>query len=167
MPIDQIAKDFGVDWPHLLAQTVSFTIVCALLYRFAYRPVLKMLETRRQQIAQGLENTDKINARLKSIDDERQTVIVDAQSEAVRIVGTARETARRIVEQETLHAHVLGQQMLRRAQDAADQERERMMAEVRREATHLVVETTAAVAGKVLTDADQRRLAAEAARRIA
>jgi F-type H+-transporting ATPase subunit b len=167
MPIDQIAKDFGVDWPHLLAQTVSFSIVCALLYRFAYRPVLKMLETRRQQIAQGLENTDKINARLKSIDDERQKVIVEAQAEAVQIVGTARETARKLLEQETLHARMLGQQVLRRAQDAADQERERMMAEVRREATHLVVETTAAVAGKVLTDADQRRLAAEAARRIA
>jgi F-type H+-transporting ATPase subunit b len=167
MPIDQIAKDFGVDWPHLLAQTVSFAIVCGLLYRFAYKPVLKMLETRRQQIAQGFENAEKINARLKSIDDERQKVMVEAQAEAVRIVGTARETARNIVEQETLHARVLGQQMLRRAHDAAEQERERMMADVRREATHLVVETTAAVAGKVLTDADQRRLAAEAARRIA
>jgi hypothetical protein len=42
-----------------------------------------------------------------------------------------------------------------------------MMADVRRDVTHLVVETTAAVAGKVLTDDDQRRLASEAARRIA
>lgn len=167
MPLGEIARTFGVDWPHLLAQSVSFAIVCALLYRFAYTPVLKILETRRQQIAQGLENTEKINARLNAIEAERQKTIVEAQTEAVRIVATARDTAKKITEQEALHARILGQQLMRRAHDAAEQERERMMVEVRRDVTHLVVETTAAVAGKVLTDADQRRLASEAARRIA
>ena len=41
----QIAETFGVDWPHLTAQVVSFAIVCALLYWLAYKPVLAMLET--------------------------------------------------------------------------------------------------------------------------
>jgi F-type H+-transporting ATPase subunit b len=167
MPVDQIARTFGVDWPHLLAQTASFAIVCALLYRFAYTPVLMILEARRQQIAQGLANTEKIDARLKAIEAERQKVLVEAQTEAVRIMATARDAAKQIIEQETLHARILSQQIMRRARDAAGQERERVMAEARRDVTHLVVETTAAVAGKVLTDADQRRLAAEAARRIA
>ena len=58
--VEQIARTFGVDWPHLLAQIISFCIVCLILYRFAYRPVLKMLERRRQQIAQGLANAEKI-----------------------------------------------------------------------------------------------------------
>ena len=62
---------------------------------------------------------------------------------------------------------MIGQQMMRRARDAAEQERGRMMADVRRDVTHLVVETTAAVAGKVLPADDPRRLASEAARRIA
>ena len=34
-----------------IAQVISFSIVCFLLHRFAYKPVLKMLEERRQQIA--------------------------------------------------------------------------------------------------------------------
>ncbi len=45
--VERIATTFGVDWSHLLAQIVSFCIVCFILYRFAYRPVLKMLEVRR------------------------------------------------------------------------------------------------------------------------
>ena len=57
--IEQIARTFGVDWPHLLAQFISFGIVCALLYRLAYTPILKILEARRQQIADGLANADK------------------------------------------------------------------------------------------------------------
>jgi F-type H+-transporting ATPase subunit b len=167
MPIAEIARTFGVDWPHLLAQMVSFGIVCVLLYRFAYAPVLKMLETRRQQIAQGLANTEKINAQLAAMDAERQNVLQEAQAEAGRIIASARDTAKKITDQEALHARVVGEQMMRRAHDVAEQERERIMADVRRDVTHLVVKTTAAVAGRVLTDADQRRLATEAARHIA
>ena len=49
--VQEIATTFGVDWSHLVAQIISFTIVCALLHRFAYKRILNMLEERRQQIA--------------------------------------------------------------------------------------------------------------------
>ena len=66
--IEQIARTFGVDWPHLLAQIISFGIVCAVLYLLAYKPILKILEARRQQIADGLANADKIKAELARIE---------------------------------------------------------------------------------------------------
>ena len=50
-PVTQIARTFGVDWAHLIAQTISFCIVCVLLYFFAYKRVLTMLEERRQRHA--------------------------------------------------------------------------------------------------------------------
>ena len=62
--LQQIASTFGVDWPHLAAQIVSFGIVCALLYWFAYGPILQMLDARREQIAAGLANAEKIRATL-------------------------------------------------------------------------------------------------------
>jgi F-type H+-transporting ATPase subunit b len=167
MPIDQIARTFGVDWPHLIAQTISFSIVCALLYGFAYTPVLETLEARRQQIAQGLANTAKINAQLAAIEAQRQEALSAAQAEAARIITEARVAARKLTEKETARAKALSDQILQRARDAAEQERQRMMADVRHAAAHLVVETTAAVTGKFLSDADQRRLAKEAAEHIA
>ena len=167
MPVADIARTFGVDWPHLAAQAVSFSIVCLLLYRFAYAPVLKMLEARRQQIAQGLANTEKINAELAQIDRERQDIMAAAHAEASRLITEARVAAKRLGDQEAIHARVLGQQIMLRARDEAEQERRRVMAEVRRDAARLVVKTTQAVAGRVLTDADQRRLAAEALKKIA
>lgn len=162
MSAAEIARTFGVDWPHLLAQMVSFSIVCAVLYRFAYAPVLRMLETRRQQIAQGLANTEKINAELAAIELKRRDVLVAAQVEATRIIAEARGAARRLADQEAQRAKTAADHALARAREATEQERRRLLAEVRREATHLVIETTAAVAGKVLTEADQRRLTAEA-----
>ena len=37
--VAQIARTFGVDWQHLVAQIISFTIVCAVLYKFAYKRI--------------------------------------------------------------------------------------------------------------------------------
>ncbi len=65
--IQQVAQTFGVDWIHLGAQSLSFGIVCVILYRLAYGPILTMLETRRQQIAAGLANAAKIKAELEDI----------------------------------------------------------------------------------------------------
>src|SRR6185369_15200891 len=69
--IEQIARTFGVDWPHLFAQIISFSIVCILLYLFAYKPVLGMLAERRQLIAQGLANSQKIEAELAKTEAQR------------------------------------------------------------------------------------------------
>ncbi|HEY7288643.1 MAG TPA: hypothetical protein VH583_02315 [Vicinamibacterales bacterium] len=165
--VETIAETFGVDWPHLTAQIVSFSIVCALLYWLAYKPVLRMLAIRREQIAQGVANTEKINAALAAVERDRQQVLADARAEAARIVGDARDVARKINERETARAMVAAEQIAAKARDAAVQEHARMLADLRREVGRLVVQTTAAVAGKVLTTDDQKRLAEETARRLA
>ncbi len=92
--IQEIARTFGVDWPHLTTQIISFGIVCALLYLLAYQPVLRMLDARRQQIAQGLANTEKINAALASIEAQRQSVMAEAQVQSTRLIADARAVAR-------------------------------------------------------------------------
>src|SRR5262245_65848951 len=99
--VEEIARTFGVDWPHLTAQIISFAIVCALLYWFAYKPVLQMLDTRRQQIAQGLANTEKINAALANIEAQRQGIMAEAQAQSTRLIAEARHVAKPLREPES------------------------------------------------------------------
>src|SRR5262245_28566810 len=165
-PVETIARTFGVDWPHLTAQIISFSIVCALLYWLAYKPVLKMLDARRQQIAQGLANTEKINAALAGIEAQRQGIMAEAQAQSTRLIAEARDVAKRLREQETQRAAATAEQIVIKAKDAAVQEHTRMLAELKHEVGRLVVQTTAAVVGKALTPEDQRRLAEEAARQL-
>jgi F-type H+-transporting ATPase subunit b len=165
--IEGIAATFGVDWPHLSAQVISFSIVCALLYWLAYKPVLRMLDERRQQIAQGVANTEKINAALADIETQRQRIIAEARAQAADVVADARAVAKRVQDQETRRATVAAEQIVQRARDAAEREHARMLTELRGEVGRLVTQTTAAVIGKVLTPDDQRRLAEETARHLA
>lgn len=162
-----VARTFGVDWPHLGAQIVSFSIVCGVLYLLAYKPILQMLAARRTQIASGLANAEKIKAELARIEAERLTVLARADGEGRQLIEDARAAAARLHAEETRKAAGAAAQILARAQEAAERERAQMMAELKREVGRLVVQTSAAVTGKILTGEDHRRLAEETARQLA
>jgi F-type H+-transporting ATPase subunit b len=165
-PLERVVTTFGVNWPQLLAQVASFCIVCLILYRFAYGPVLKMLEVRRQQIAQGLARAEQIQAELARTEAQRQEVMAQANAQASKFIEEARAAAARVQEQETRKAVAAAEQILSKAREAAVQEHDRMLAELKREVGRLVVQATTTVTGKILTSEDQRRLAEETAKQV-
>ncbi len=165
-PVEQIARTFGVDKTHLVAQIISFTIVCVFLYFLAYKRVLAMLEERRQRIAEGLANADQIKAELARAEAQRLEIVTQANTQASRLIEEGRQAAARVQEQETQKAIAAAEQIIAKAREAAAQDHARMLTELKREVGRLVVQTTAAVTGKVLTAEDQRRLAEETARQV-
>ena len=165
--ISEIARTFGVDWPHLGAQIISFAVVCAVLYKVAYKRVLAMLEERRNQIAEGLANAERIKAELDRTEAKRQEVMAEAYAKCAQVIDEARSAGTRILEQETQRAAAVAEQILSKAREDVVQDRERMLAELKREIGRLVVQATAMVTGKILTAEDHRRLAEEAATQVA
>jgi len=165
--IEEVARTFGVDWVHLFAQSVSFGVVCAVLYRLAYGPILKMLETRRQQIAAGLANAEKIKAQLARIEAERLDILRKAGDEGKRLIEEARQAAARVRADETRKASEAAEQILARARETARRDHARMLGELKQQVGRLVVQTTASVTGKILTAEDHLRLAEETASRLA
>jgi F-type H+-transporting ATPase subunit b len=163
-PIEEVALTFGVDWPHLMAQTISFAIVCVVLYWLAYKPILRILDARRQQIASGLANAEQIKRELARIEVERQGVLARADARGTQMIEEARAAAARVHAEETRKAIAAGERILMRARESAERDHARMLIELKREVGRLVLDTTAAVAGKVLTADDQRRLAEDTAR---
>ena len=164
--IQEIARTFGVDWPHLVAQIISFSIVCIVLYLFAYKPILKMLGQRRELIAQGLANSEKIRQELAKTEAQRQEVLTHANTHATELIEEARDAAARLREQETQKAISAAEQIMTKAHEAAASDRTQMLTQLKREVGRLVVQTTAAITGKILTSEDQRRLAEETTREL-
>lgn len=165
-PVKQIADLFGVDKSHLVSQIISFGIVCILLYFFAYKRVLAMLEERRQRIAEGLANAEKSKAELARTETQRLEVLAQANTQATKLIEEARAAAARVQEQETQKAIAAAEQIIAKAREAAAADHARMLAELKREVGRLVVQTTATVTGKLLTPEDQRRLAEETAKQV-
>jgi F-type H+-transporting ATPase subunit b len=165
--IADTAKQFGVDWPMFISQCISFGIVAFLLHRFAYKPVLKVLEERREKIAESLANAEQIKKDLANAQAKVQEILGQANEQGNKLIEEARQTAAKILEQESQKAIATANEIISKARQANEAELTRMKTELRREVGRLVVMTTAKVTGKVLTPEDQQRLADETNQQLA
>jgi len=161
------AETFGWDWHLFISQVVSFCIVALLLRRFAYKPILAVLEDRRRKIEEGQLNAEKIRKELAEAEKRYREIIDEANADAQRMIDEARQSAAHFSERKQQEAIGAAEQIVVKAKEAAALEHERQMHALKRELGHLVIETTAKVTGKVLTPDDQKRLQEEAARQVA
>src|SRR5216683_2917797 len=161
------ADTFGWNPWLFLSQVISFVIVALLLRRFAYKPILAVLEERRRRIEEGLINADKIKKELADAEKRYAEILAKANADAQKMIDEARESSAHLAERKQQEAIAAAEQIIAKAREASALEHERTMESLKRELGRLVVETTAKVTDKVLTSEDQRRLQEEAARQLA
>jgi F-type H+-transporting ATPase subunit b len=166
-PLKGIADTFGWNAQMFFSQLVAFVIVALALKKWAYGPVIEMLEERKKRIAEGLENAEKIKTELAKTEAARQAVLDQANLQANKFIEEARVAAAKDLERRTQEAIATANQIIVRAREANDAELARMKAELRGEMVRLVAETTAKVTGKILTAEDHQRLAEETNRQLA
>ena len=162
-----LLQDLGVDGPKLIAQLINFAIVLFVLWRFAYKPVFEMLETRRKTIAESMDNAEKIKTELTETQAERDKVLAEANQKAQEMIADAKEAAQQVGEAEGQKAVKQAEEIIRKAREATEADRDSMMAELKAEIGRLVVDTTAKVSGKVLTAEDHQRLIDETNKELA
>jgi F-type H+-transporting ATPase subunit b len=165
--VRETGETFGFDTKIFLSQVISFVIVALVLRQFAYKPILAVLEERRQKIAEGLLNAEKIKQQLAEAEQRHADILAKANAQAQKMIDDARESAGHVAERKQQEAIVAAEQIVAKAREASAIEHERTMTELKRELGRLVVDTTAKVTGKVLTADDQRRLQEEASRQLA
>lgn len=91
--MEELVKTFHIDVKLIIAQLVNFFIVLAVLYKFAYKPVLKMLNDRSDKIDKSLDDAKKIEEKLAATEAENKTVIAEARKEAAVIIEKAGKLA--------------------------------------------------------------------------
>src|SRR5437763_1120628 len=82
----ETGRTFGWTRENFIAQCISFVIVAFLLHRFAYKPILKVLEERRQRIAQGLADAEKSKEELARAEAQRQEILAKANAQANKLI---------------------------------------------------------------------------------
>ena len=161
------AETFGWNPRLFFSQVISFVIVALLLRRFAYKPILNVLEERRRRIEEGQINAEKIKRQLDEAEKRYSEILAKANAEAQKMIDEARESSAHLAERKQQEAIAAAEQILAKAREASAIEHERTMDSLKQELGRLVVDTTAKVTGKVLTPEDQQRLQEEAMSQLA
>jgi len=145
----ETAETFGWNWKLFLSQVISFCIVAFLLQRFAYKPILAVLEERRRKIEEGQINAEKIKKELAEAEKRYQEILAKANADAQKMIDEARDSAAHLSERKQQEAITAAEQIIAKAREASAIEHERTMESLKRELGRLVVDTTAKVAGKI------------------
>src|SRR5947209_10034140 len=138
----ETADTFGWNWQLFLSQVISFCIVAFLLRRFAYKPVMAVLEERRRKIEESQINAEKIKQELAEAEKRYQEILTKANTEAQKMIDEARESASHLSERKQQEAITAAEQIIAKAREASAIEHDRQMEALKHELGRLVVETT-------------------------
>ncbi len=158
----ELMKEFG--WNPVLfgAQVINFILVIIVLKKFAFKPILAILEQRRNRIAEGEEKLKRIEAQLAESEKTTAEAIEKANADAKRLIEEAKASSAALTEEKAQEAIASAQNILSKAEEAAKAERATMVTELKKDFGRLVAATTTQVTGKVLSDADQKVINEEA-----
>jgi F-type H+-transporting ATPase subunit b len=165
--VTQLFTQFGITWPKFLAQVILFLTVYIILKKFAFGPIIAIFEERRKTIEEGQANAEKIKKQLAESELRCQEILRKANADAQRIIEEGRAISDATSQKHIQQAIKDAEGIIEKANENVALERNRMVAEVKNEMLKLVVDTTAKVAGKILTESDQQRLAAETTKQLA
>lgn len=157
-----LLETFGVNWKLFTFQLINFVIVILVLKKFAFGPIIAMLEQRKNRIAEGEEKLKRIETQLAESEERTAAALDKANADAKRLIDEAKESAANLTEQKSQEAIASAQAILAKAEEAAKAERAQMVNELKADFGKLVAATTASVTGKVLTEEDKKRINEEA-----
>src|SRR5947207_7989498 len=128
----ETADTFGWNWKLFLSQVISFCIVAFLLQRFAYKPILAVLEERRRKIEEGQLNAEKIKKELAEAEKRYQEILAKANADAQKMIDETRESAAHLSERKQQEAIAAAEQTIAKAREPAGIEQDRTRSEERR-----------------------------------
>jgi F-type H+-transporting ATPase subunit b len=149
--------------PGLMIWTVlCFLVTFFVLRKFAFGAIQKMVDERRQRIREALAEADSARAEARTMLEEHRAMLAQARGQAEEILAEARRVAES--QKKRLRDEVEADRQRRMEETARliEAETQRALGLIRAEVAELTVIATEKVTGKVLDDADHRRLIEDA-----
>jgi F-type H+-transporting ATPase subunit b len=148
--MDELIKTFHIDIKLIIAQAVNFGIVMFVLWKFAYKPILKTLNDRSSKIEKGLKDAEKAGKKLAETEEKEKEVLTNARKEAQTILAKAEDSAKRSREEMESVAKEQADRIIIIAKAQIESEKQKMFKELKAEIGDLVVSATEKIIGEKL-----------------
>lgn len=158
--MENLAK-LGLNPAWLIAQIVNFILILLVLRALAYKPILKMLETRKVKIRESLEYAEKVKADAAAQQKEFERRIDETRREAAQAAQSASQVAEKERERILEQAREEARQIVEQARGQLDYERKQMVSELREQVVNLSMLAAHRVIGHGMDDARSHQLVHE------
>jgi F-type H+-transporting ATPase subunit b len=148
----------GINLGLLIVQLIAFAIVFLTLNAWVYKPILDMMESRKQKIAQGLEDARVAAEARANAEKEAAKVIAEAQAEASKVVREATERAASAGKDVKAAAEAEAAKAREAAMAEAELERNRILGDLRGQVAALAIAAANKLVGDALDEKKQHAL---------
>lgn len=148
----------GINLPFLLVQIVNLIIVYTVVAKWIVGPIGGLLEKRRENIAQGLEDARIAAEARANAEKEAAGIIAEAQAEAGKIVREASERAQSVAKEVKVEAEAEAAKAREAALAEVEVERNRILGDLRGQVAALSIAATQKLVGDALDAKRQRAL---------
>jgi F-type H+-transporting ATPase subunit b len=148
----------GINWKLFIAQLANFAIVLFVLWKWAWKPILKVLDDRSRRIEQSVNDAKRIEEEMKLLDKRRNDGLRAAEQSAQTIITEANASAKATREQLLAESKKEAAQVLAIGKTQLEAEKNRMVHEAKTEIADLVVEASEKVLAESMNDKRHRAL---------
>ncbi len=139
-PAQQAPNPILPSTTELLWGTVSFVVLCALMYKFAFPAVQKAMAARTEKIRTSLDEADKVRSDAQAILEDYQRQLADARNEANRIIEEARQAADQLRQDMVRRADEEVAELRRRNTEDLQAAQARVLSQLRLQVRDLAIE---------------------------
>lgn len=160
--MSELIKNFAIDWKLLLVQAVNFFIVFFILSRFVFKPLLKVISKRKEEIEKGLQLKEESENKLKEIEKLKQETLDKAKQEALNIINHYQLVAKEQRDQIIKEALSKKESIINEAFSTIEQEKEKIIIDAYKASNRLIKLGIAKVIGKMTDEEKSEVLIQEA-----
>ncbi len=157
----ELITTLGIDWKLLIVQLLNFLLLIGVLTFLLYRPILRVLDERKERIKQAMEDAKKMEQQRKDLEKWRTEEMKKIDQEAGKVLDETRKQAELMKKEMMENAQNEANQIVEKAKKQLDEERTRMTAEVQGTLAGLVVKLTERVLQREFNSTDQQRIAGD------
>ncbi|RMF60016.1 MAG: ATP synthase F0 subunit B [Calditrichaeota bacterium] len=141
---------------------VTFLVLLLVLRKVAWKPLLKAVEEREQQISESLRRAVEAREEAEKLLFEQQEKLAAAQEEVQQMIKESKAMAEKMRQDILEKAHQDAEKLVERAKADIERQRMQMINALRQEVANLVVDTTSKLVGVVVDEKKHRQIIDEA-----
>lgn len=164
--MNDILNALGIQWSALIAQAVNFGILILVLTRFVYKPVLGIIDNRRQAIADSMKQVKEVEKQKEQIERERVAIMRKADDEAGALLARAKTEAETLRVDIEKNAKAQAKQILAKGMEQLDTERAKLVRDVQTKLAHAIVKSAETILRREFSTEDQQNFEEELKKNI-
>jgi len=151
-------EKLGVNLGYLVSQLINFSLLTVLLYLWLYKPVLNMLNQRKERIADSMAKVEAAHASAAKAQEEYDRKIAEAQRKAQEIIAQAAQSGEQVSAEIKAEAQREAEAIREKARQEAAQEKAHILAEAQKQIASLSMLATERVLGQAVDESLQSKL---------